>query len=148
MRFETRNWIFRPEITTPQTPLLKPEELPLPNGKHTRDFLQTPVTLFRFSALTFNAHKIHYNREWCREVEGHRDLVVHGPLNLINMVNLWRDVNGGKAFPKKITYRATSPLYAGERYRIVADEEVDKVTDLKIVDSYGKVSMVAQIESA
>lgn len=144
---DRRNWIFRPEITTPQTPASKPTEVPLPEGKHVRDFLQTPVTLFRFSALTFNAHKIHYNREWCREVEGHRDLVVHGPLNLINMVDFWRDVRGGDIFPKKITYRATSPLYAGEKYRVVMDEEENKVTAVKIVDSYGNTSMVGKIES-
>lgn len=143
---EFRNWIFRPEITTPQAPASKPEEVPLPEGKHTRDFTQTPVTLFRFSALTFNGHKIHYNREWCREVEGHRDLVVHGPLNLINMVNLWRDMNGGDAVPKKITYRATSPLYAGEKYRVVMDDAQDKLSDIKIYDSYGKTSMVGKIE--
>src|SRR5689334_7706775 len=122
-----RNWIFRPEITIPRVPEPKPEEVPFPNGKHTRDFNQSPVSLFRFSALTFNGHKIHYNQDWCREVEGHRNIVVHGPLNLINMVNLWRDVKGGDTFPKKITYRATSPLYAGEGYRIVLDEDVDNV---------------------
>jgi hydroxyacyl-ACP dehydratase HTD2-like protein with hotdog domain len=141
-----RNWIFRPEITSPQTPASKPAEVSLPEGKHTRDFTQTPVTLFRFSALTFNGHKIHYNREWCREIEGHRDLVVHGPLNLINMVNLWRDVQVRDVVPKKITYRATSPLYAGEKYRVVMDEERDKVSEVRIVDSYGKISMVGQIE--
>ena len=105
------------------------------------------MTLFRFSALTFNGHKIHYNLEWCREVEGHRGLVVHGPLNLINMANLWRDVKGGDAIPRKITYRATSPLYAGEKYRIIMHEEKDKVTEVKIVDSYGMTSMVGQIAS-
>src|SRR5271168_4480777 len=60
-------------------------------GSHTRDFTQTPVSLFRFSALTFNGHKIHYSKEWCQQVEGHRDIVVHGPLNLINMLDFWRD---------------------------------------------------------
>jgi hypothetical protein len=63
------------------------------------------------------------------------------------MVNLWRDVKGGDAIPRKITYRATSPLYAGERHRIIMDEEKDKVTDVKIVDSYGMTSMVGQITS-
>lgn len=142
-----RNWIFRPEITTAQTPAPKPDEVPLPEGNYSRTFTQTPVTLFRFSALTFNAHKIHYNREWCREVEGHRDLVVHGPLNLINMVNLWSDAKGRDIAPKKVTYRATSPLYAGEKYRVIMDEEKSKVSEVKIVDSYGKTSMVGQIES-
>lgn len=80
-------------------------------------------------------------------MEGHRDLVVHGPLNLVNMVNVWRDARGGDAIPKKITYRATSPLYAGEKYKVVIDEEVGNVTEAKIFDSYGKTSMIGQIES-
>jgi hypothetical protein len=78
-----RNWIFRPEIITPRAPLPQPAHVPLPNSKHTRDFLLTEVTLFRFSALTFNAHKIHYNKKWCQEVEGHRDLVVHVSLTFL-----------------------------------------------------------------
>jgi len=109
----------------------------------------TPVTLFRFSALTFNAHKIHYNREWCREVEGHRDVVVHGPLNLVHMVDFWRDVhfNGDEeTMPRKVVYRATSPLYVGEGYRIVMEEEREGISEVRIVDGYGNVSMVGRIE--
>ena len=63
------------------------------------------------------------------------------------MVNFWRDTRGGNAIPKKITYRATSPLYAGEKYRVMMEEEKDKVTEVKIIDSYGKIGMVGQIES-
>lgn len=119
----------------------------LPDGKHTRDFTQSPVTLFRFSALTFNGHKIHYNKEWCQTVEGHRDLVVHGPLNLINMIDFWRDVHGGDAFPRRINYRATNPIYAGEKYRILMDEEDEKVSQMRIVDSFGATSMLGTIEA-
>lgn len=50
-------------------------------------------------------------------------------------------------FPKKITYRATSPLYAGENYRALMGEEKEKVTEVSIIDSYGRVGMVGQIES-
>ena len=143
-----RDWIFRPAITVPQTPAERPAEVPFPEAPYMRDFLQTPVSLFRFSALTFNSHKIHYNKEWCREVEGHRDIVVHGPLNLINMVDLWRDTIGKNTIPKKVTYRATSPLYVGEKYRILLEEENElKVCDIRIVDSYGKVAMTGKIES-
>ena len=91
---DRRNWVFQREITMRQTPPAGPEILPLPKSffdkrgnVHIRDFTQTPVSLFRFSALTFNAHKIHYSTEWCRDVEGHRGAVVHGPLNLINMLD-------------------------------------------------------------
>lgn len=150
MMVEFRNWIFRPSITTPSPPSSKPMVVPFPSGTYNKDIIQTPVSLFRFSALTFNAHKIHYSREWCQQVEGHRDLVVHGPLNLINIVDFWRDVIGdgekGQRWPRKINYRATSPLYAGERYRIVMDQEKEGLTSVKIVDSYGKVSMVGAIE--
>jgi len=63
------------------------------------------------------------------------------------MVNLWRDVKGGDVQPKKITYRATSPLYAGEKYRVMMDDEVDKISQVKIVDSYGVISMLGTIEA-
>ncbi|KAH8816230.1 hypothetical protein F5884DRAFT_818336 [Xylogone sp. PMI_703] len=161
---DRRNWIFRPELLIGDgdwrsaadiAPPKPAQEVPLPEGRYTRDLVQTPVTLFRFSALTFNGHRIHYDRDWCRKVEGHREIVVHGPLNLVSIVDFWRDVLGGgqndgvegMIFPRKISYRATSPIYGGERYRIVMDEEdADGGADVRIVDSYGNVGMVGKIE--
>ena len=49
----------------------------------------TPVLLFRFSALTYNAHRIHYDREYAR-AEGYPGLVVHGPLQALLMAELAR----------------------------------------------------------
>lgn len=92
----TRNWLFRQAIDLNNPPPLPP--LPsfasAPSAQYEHAITHTPVSLFRFSALTFNAHKIHYDRDWCRKVEGHRDCVVHGPLNLIHMVDFWRHVIG------------------------------------------------------
>lgn len=118
-----------------------------------RDFTQTDTTLFRFSALTFNAHKIHVNRDWCRQVEGHRDLVVHGPLNLINILDFYRDVQGkgSDIMPKTVTYRATAPLYVGEKYRIILEKESEggqgerAQWKAEIYDSFGKVAVKATI---
>lgn len=63
---------------------------------------------------------------WARDVEGHPDIVVHGPLNLICILDLWRDsrqdtrdTGAEDAVPESITYRATSPVYVEEEYRIV-----------------------------
>ena len=123
---DRRDWVFRPELSGPPPLTDYPEPvsidnapLPSPDASHrSRDFLQTAVSLFRFSALTFNAHMIHYSRPWCREVEGHRDIVVHGPLNLINMLDFWRDEQPDDyMIPQSIKYRATAPFYAGENYR-------------------------------
>lgn len=153
---DKRSWVFQREIT-PENPIKappKPEEKPLPSGEFQRDFCQTDTTLFRFSALTFNGHKIHYSPEWCREVEGHRGAVVHGPLNLINMLDLWRDTARGgseEAVPKSIAYRAMSPLYVGEPYRILLEKGMGKESSeggwkAEIWDSFGKQSMKGTIE--
>jgi hydroxyacyl-ACP dehydratase HTD2-like protein with hotdog domain len=144
---DKRNWVFQKEITEPTAPPPRPDEQPLPSGEHMRDFQQTDVTLFRFSALTFNGHKIHYSPEWCREVEGHRNSVVHGPLNLINILDFWRDTARGadaSAVPKSIAYRAMSPLYVGEPYRILLEKSGGEATagwQANIWDSFGKQSM-------
>ncbi len=50
-----------------------------------------PVTLFRYSALTFNGHRIHYDYPYVTGVEGYPDLVVHGPLIASNLVELCRE---------------------------------------------------------
>lgn len=81
------------------------------------------MALFRFSALTFNAHMIHYNESWTRNVEGHPALVVHGPLNLIGMMDYWRDTHGRGQEAGAVTYRALSPLYAGDEYLVRTDSE-------------------------
>lgn len=77
----------------------------------------------RFSALTFNGHKIHHDTEWTRGVEGHPATVVHGPLNLINMLDYWRDFHSKGKTPQKVVYRAMAPVYAGERYKIFTQND-------------------------
>ena len=144
---DKRDWVFRLNLPAPPSvqdypePVKEASQLPVadrPNMK-TRDFQQTPVSLFRFSALTFNAHMIHYSRSWCREIEGQRDIVVHGPLNLINMLDFWRDEKGqdGYAIPGSIRYRATTPFYAGEKYRGLL-ETGDGKTSIRMWGNDGK----------
>ncbi|KAK1780641.1 hypothetical protein QBC45DRAFT_407840 [Copromyces sp. CBS 386.78] len=129
---DQRSWIYRKEIdlsTIGETTSTK-SPLPPPRGKsEVRDvvvgdnplpdrvFEWSPAALFRFSALTFNAHMIHYNESWTRDVENHPGVVVHGPLNLINMLDYWRDVHRVEgSVLEEISYRATAPIYAGEEY--------------------------------
>jgi hydroxyacyl-ACP dehydratase HTD2-like protein with hotdog domain len=94
-------------------------------GYQARQYRWSPTGLFRFSALTFNGHKIHYNEDWTRLVESHPGLVVHGPLNLICSLDYWRDIHGHGRSPSEITYRALSPLYAGQTYQIQTGEVGD-----------------------
>ncbi len=64
--------------------------------------------LFRFSALTYNAHRIHYDRDWCRH-EGYDDLVVHGPLQALMMGELARR-NGVPLLGHRFVYRLIAPM--------------------------------------
>ncbi|KAK2767644.1 hypothetical protein FQN54_003802 [Arachnomyces sp. PD_36] len=166
---DRRNWVFREALPMPSSsssspstqsstppspsPSTPPSKTPIstpPANSHVRHLSQSPTTLFRFSALTFNAHKIHYSLPWAREVEGHRGVVVHGPLNLICMLDFWRDIHSSKApgselaVPESISYRATSPLYADEEYQIVLEEGED-AGKVNIYSFDGTLAMKADI---
>ncbi|PGG99313.1 hypothetical protein GX51_06348 [Blastomyces parvus] len=177
---DRRNWVFRealkhdpstraapvsfdnapPAVSTTRKPTTPPTFSTSTESNtvtHTRTLCQSAVTLFRFSALTFNAHKIHYSLPWAQDVEGHRGLVVHGPLNLISILDLWRDVRGAQQgnqggvgepmVPEGIVYRATSPLYAEEEYRIVLEEAEGggRGGKVSIYSPAGAVAMKAEI---
>ena len=159
---DKRNWVFRVALdpSKPAKIPKKPENLSQSaldeqaQGMVTRDFNRDPVQLFRMSALTFNAHRIHYDLPWARDVEGHRSVVVHGPLNQISTLDLWRDemMKQGKAkdgivYPKELFYRATSPVYAGEPYRILMPAEVSQKdqAEIQVVSNDGTACMKATV---
>lgn len=69
-----------------------------------------PVVLFRYSALTFNGHRIHYDRTYATEVEGYPGLVVHGPLVATWLLELVREHAGDRAVAQ-FHFRARRPLF-------------------------------------
>jgi hypothetical protein len=75
------------------------------------------VLLFRFSALTFNSHRIHYDRRWAMEVEGYPDLVVHGPLTSTLLLDFARDSNPGRDVRAYAT-QARAPLFADAPFEL------------------------------
>ena len=74
---------------------------------YSEDVTFTPMTLFRYSALTFNGHRIHYDAPYARDVEGYDGLVVHGPL-LAHLLMQLAQKQIGKL--TTFSYRATSAL--------------------------------------
>lgn len=78
--------------------------------------------LFRFSALTFNAHLIHLDREYARDVEGYRNLLVHGPLSLVLLLHAVsanvKARSKGQEVIQDIQYRNIAPLHCDEEMRI------------------------------
>lgn len=83
-----------------------------------REVAPDPVLLFRFSALTFNSHRIHYDLPYAREAERYRGLVVHGPLLASLLLQLAGPV-------RSFAFRAVSPAIAGEPLHLAAREEGD-----------------------
>lgn len=80
----------------------------------------TPSTthLFHFSALSFNAHAIHFDPLYARDVDGHRALLVHGPLTLALMLRVLADHLGEGLYVRRFTYRNHAPLYVNERMTV------------------------------
>lgn len=89
-----------------------------------REAAPGPVELFRYSALTFNSHRIHYDRDYATGVEGYPGLVVHGPLIATLLVDnflRWRP----QAPIARFVYRAKSPLFDGTRFDLCAKATPD-----------------------
>lgn len=80
------------------------------NADFSSQYTPTPAMLFRYSALTFNAHRIHYDVDFCRQHEGYPDLVVHGPLTATLLLDLFQR-NHPQAQITHFTYRGLSPLF-------------------------------------
>ena len=107
---EERRTVFREEVTAGdrnQAPRREPAPADVP---WRRRVTPDPVLLFRFSALTFNSHRIHYDRQWATEVEGYPGLVVHGPLTTTLLVDFARDQNPGRPIVAYAT-QARAPLF-------------------------------------
>ncbi len=71
------------------------------------EFATTPTLLYRYSAITFNGHRIHYDEPYARNVEHYAGLVVHGPLQATLMLNC--AAKRMQRMPKKFNYRGFNP---------------------------------------
>lgn len=112
------------------------------DGAWSETFLPTPVTLFRFSALTNNAHRIHYDYPYATEVEGYPDLLVHGPLTALLLLDA-----AGRRGPGPMTrfrYRALAPLFVGQRITLVGTAKPVRAGDREwVVEALGRDGAVA-----
>jgi 3-methylfumaryl-CoA hydratase len=98
--------------------------------------------LFRYSALTFNSHRIHYDRPYAVEKEHYRGLVVHGPLSATLLLNLaGRSLGTNKL--KQFSFRGQSPAFAGEPLYLVGKANGHEIT-LAALGGDGRVVMSAE----
>jgi 3-methylfumaryl-CoA hydratase len=101
-----------------------------------------PVLLFRFSALTYNAHRIHYDRDYARDVEGYPGLVTHGPLQALAMAESVRRTG---VTATSLDYRLVSPLFDHQGL-IVSGVESGSGHAVIVRDLGGRVTAKGQVE--
>ena len=78
----------------------------------------TPTLLFRYSAITFNGHRIHYDLLYARDTEGYPGLLVHGPLQATLLMNLAAKVAGSGRL--RMEYRGLTPAVCGDTLKVCA----------------------------
>jgi 3-methylfumaryl-CoA hydratase len=138
----------RQDIVYRQAGTRRPESAERPSDRPATAFREvrtaTTTQLFRYSAMTFNGHRIHYDVAYATGVEGHRGLVVHGPLQATLMLNL--ATRAASREPARFSYRGLAPLYAGERFAVEADWTGDKEIAVAVLTDAGGPTMKGAAE--
>jgi 3-methylfumaryl-CoA hydratase len=134
---ERQDIVYREMTTTSAAPAKAPP--PPPAAQHREAHVSDAVLLFRYSALTFNGHRIHYDRDYVTRVEGYPGLIFHGPLQAALIVELAAKLRGGKA-PKKFSYRGVQPLFEGSEFSVNANDR-DGGLELWTANAEGQPTM-------
>ena len=138
--YEEHDIVYR-ENPRPDAPVQKPQ--PAPTGAaFSREIVPDPVLLFRYSALTFNSHRIHYDRTYVTQVEGYPGLIVHGPLIASLLMDLLeRQVRGDRV--GAFSFRAVRPLFDIHHFTVNGRMESDGRAALWACDHEGWLAMEA-----
>lgn len=127
-----------PETFTPPPPV------PAPQGLWEEPVPMDTARLFRFSAATFNAHRIHFDLAYATDVEKYPGLVVHGPLQAILLMEAARRHRGGD-WPAAYAFRGVRPLFHTDALRLIGGAEADGAQGLATATGADYVCMQARV---
>ena len=145
VRVEEEQDIIYREAADPAAPAPPPApEKPVPDAPWAETWTPDPVTLFRYSALTFNGHRIHYDRSYATGEEGYPGLVVHGPLTATLLCELCRRATGDRPLAT-FSFRARSPLFDTGAVHLRGTPAADgSGASLAAWDPRGQLAMTAE----
>jgi 3-methylfumaryl-CoA hydratase len=139
---ETQTLVYREATSaqpTPAPPVVPPDF----SGWHFhRSITPNEALLFRFSAITFNTHRIHYDAPYAVNEEGYRGLVVHGPLMSTLLIDLVGREFGTNSL-QSYSFRAQSPAFANEPLHLVGRRDGDALT-LATLGGDGRICVSAE----
>ncbi len=138
---DEQHTVFREAVPPGAQSGVPKREAPPADTMWQRTITPDPVSLFRYSALTFNPHRIHYDRPYAMEVEGYPGLVVHGPFAQQCLLDLLRD-HVGAASIADFTMRARAPLFDVAPFRVLG-RRTGGTAELWAVTPEGTVAMQA-----
>ena len=120
---EEQDLVYK-EASTPGT-IIAPPAIKR-SGHFSTTYTPTSPMLFRYSALTFNGHRIHYDADYCRDTEGYKNPVIHGPLNATMLAGYAEEISGKKL--RTFNYRGLSPAFLGDSITIHALVQDDNIS--------------------
>jgi 3-methylfumaryl-CoA hydratase len=138
---EEHDIVYR-EAPTAGAPATAPQPAPA-DAAFSREIVPDPVLLFRYSALTFNGHRIHYDRSYVTQVEGYPGLVVHGPLIATLLVDLLRR-HKPQATLERFAFTAVRPIFDIHPFTVCGRDEGARTVHLWARDHEGFLAMRAQ----
>jgi 3-methylfumaryl-CoA hydratase len=143
---EEQDIVYRSEPDGAAPRALTPPEtgVPEPEGAWRSELATDPVLLFRFSALTYNAHRIHYDRPYATQVEGYPDLVVHGPLLALLALELPR-VHAPDRVVRAFDYRLVRPAFVPSRI-VSVGRPVGSTVEVDVAAAGAAVSLTAKVD--
>ena len=141
---EEQDLIYR---DTPAPEAALPPARPAPaEAQWSREIAPDPVLLFRYSALTFNGHRIHYDRDYATNGEGYPGLVVHAPLVATLLLDLlWRHLPGDAV--RQFEFRALRPLFDTSVFRVQGRRDGNSIS-LWALDSSQALAMTSEVSLA
>ena len=142
---EEHDIVYR-DAPRPDAPAATPQTAPA-DETFSRRIVPDPVLLFRYSALTFNGHRIHYDRSYVTEVEGYPGLIVHGPLIATLLMDLLRR-HRPSAVIKHFSFTAKSPLFDLHPFEVCGRSDGERTVALWARNHQGALAMQATAELA
>jgi 3-methylfumaryl-CoA hydratase len=136
---ENRDIVF-----TDSDPKIQELNDPEESGEWMEEMSTNPLQLFRYSALTFNGHRIHYDLAYATEVEGYPGLVVHGPL-LATWLSLFVARKSGRKL-KKFRFRAKRPVFGLHHFNLTGDLSGNDAAKLRVLDHQLQLAVSAEAE--
>ena len=143
---EQQDIVYRDAVPPTPAPAAEADQAPVvPAAADEWSIDTSPTLLFRFSALTYNGHRIHYDRDYARDVEGYPGLLVHGPLQALAMAEAARARGGGDH--RFFEYRLVAPLFDG-RGMVVTAAPAHEPIRTAVRDLYGRPTASGALWSA